>query len=356
METIPSVKNRNYGLDQLRAILMLLGIPYHAALVLGTTSWIYNSKKHQTLLADIFTTISHSFRMECFFFLSGYFLYLVLKNKGVEFIVKSRVKKVLIPFITAILIVTIPQLNLVGWIYNKAPLYDIGSIISHLWFLLSLLLISFLFINSKIRYLIDKLFVININPVTFIASVAMIFYCMQVARKVFVTHFGDMPQLTTCFSLLYITVHYSVFFAMGYGVGFKCKYLLSLLSSNKKIIATSLVILLIIKVMASMYSIGYIGPIMDVLIPTFAIILLFNFFSRDHFTESKLVKKLVDASLVVYIFHHFFIILLAYILDDVISSSLAYYASIISLSTVLSFFIYWLLSKAKPTRFIFGIR
>ncbi len=67
-------------LNASRVLLLLTGIPYHAAMVFSATrDWIV-AAPHRSETATIFSAATHSFRMFAFFFISGYFSMLILKR------------------------------------------------------------------------------------------------------------------------------------------------------------------------------------------------------------------------------------------------------------------------------------
>jgi peptidoglycan/LPS O-acetylase OafA/YrhL len=157
----------NY-LDSARAFALLLGVIFHASLsfipvFIGwavmdiNTSWI----------PAIFTTISHSFRLELFYLIAGFFSHMAFHRDGVRKFLNSRLVRILIPFLVGWLILR--PLVVSGWTMGgqsmrgdvsimpslidatKSFLVDIDSLLigTHLWFLYYLILITAMVIGAR---------------------------------------------------------------------------------------------------------------------------------------------------------------------------------------------------------------
>ncbi|MFC3093847.1 hypothetical protein DRW07_10235 [Alteromonas sediminis] len=160
MTNSTSPKRIDY-LDASRAFALILGIVFHASLsfipvFIGwavmdvSTSWI----------TAIFATISHSFRLELFFLIAGFFSHMTFHRDGSKRFLKSRVIRIAIPliigwFILRPLIVsgfTMGGQSLRGEIDITSSLmagltdlqsFPTGFLVgTHLWFLYYLLLIT----------------------------------------------------------------------------------------------------------------------------------------------------------------------------------------------------------------------
>jgi len=95
------IRERFHYMDNLRAIALLLGIFYHAALAYSpfmTNIWFTADPKTHPIF-DLTVHWLHLFRMPVFFIIAGFFAYLLLENKGVKLFFAHRVKRVLLPFI-----------------------------------------------------------------------------------------------------------------------------------------------------------------------------------------------------------------------------------------------------------------
>ncbi|MFZ6765271.1 acyltransferase family protein [Pseudoroseomonas sp. WGS1072] len=142
-------------LDQLRAILMLVGIPYHVGLVYATHAvWIVESPEKSQLVTWAIQ-FSHTFRMPVFFLIAGFFALLMVRRRGVEPWLAGRARRLGIPLLTSLILVS-PLMVLAsgvatGGVSNAIPalLAEMSSPSAawtvHLWFLLYLLIYCVLF-------------------------------------------------------------------------------------------------------------------------------------------------------------------------------------------------------------------
>ncbi|MDB4474255.1 acyltransferase family protein [Opitutaceae bacterium] len=158
---MPSTESRLDYLDATRAFALLLGVVFHAALSflpffigwavqdISTSGWV-----------AVLGTISHSFRMELFFLLAGFFSHMTLGRKGLADLLRSRALRIIIPFVVGWFILR--PLIVSGWIMGGASMqgdYEfwpsiLGGIAqlrempegplvgTHLWFLYYLVLIT----------------------------------------------------------------------------------------------------------------------------------------------------------------------------------------------------------------------
>lgn len=161
MSKIPA--QREYFLDSIRAWLMLLGIPFHISLIYSSHAWHVNSAAPSWVLT-LFNDFIHSFRMQVFFVISGYFSYMLFLRYPMKRWWKVRVERVGIPMLTAIPLLTLPQFIMLQYVngktetWNTLSVYDkyntlVWELVSHLWFLLVLVVLTTLglWIFQKLR-------------------------------------------------------------------------------------------------------------------------------------------------------------------------------------------------------------
>jgi len=143
---------REYFLDSIRAYLMLLGIPFHMSLIYSSHQWAVNSAEPSSWLT-LFNDFIHAFRMQVFFVISGYFSYMLYLRYQPRRWLKVRIERVGIPMLTAIPLLTLPQFFLLkSWTpvigdWSSLGLYQkyntlVWHLVSHLWFLLVLVILS----------------------------------------------------------------------------------------------------------------------------------------------------------------------------------------------------------------------
>ena len=137
-------------LDGLRAALMLLGIPYHAALAFSGGGWLVSSPVDSPVLAEI-AEFLHAWRMPAFFIVAGFFAGLIIPRRGPKLWFRGRLTRLGVPLVFGILLTVPIQWVLVGhyrygnwpetWTFvrNLAAAQSEWWVL-HLWFLLELLI------------------------------------------------------------------------------------------------------------------------------------------------------------------------------------------------------------------------
>lgn len=92
--------SRLYSLDNLRAMMMWLGIVLHVALNHMTVSKAVPWKDGDTsVIADLVFLFIHAFRMPVFFILAGYFVALLVNNRGYDGMLRHRLRRIALPFL-----------------------------------------------------------------------------------------------------------------------------------------------------------------------------------------------------------------------------------------------------------------
>jgi glucan biosynthesis protein C len=147
-----SDRPREHFWDALRAFLMLLGIPYHVALSYQPgQDFIVHSGEGVRGFAN-FAQALHLFRMPAFFVIAGYFALLLLARREPQVWLRSRFMRLGVPFLTC-LVTLVPAMNLVCELSNlpthealrswrENSLTSGGYWVRHLWFIIVLLYFS----------------------------------------------------------------------------------------------------------------------------------------------------------------------------------------------------------------------
>ena len=95
-----NLNNRLNYLDAVRAFALLLGIVFHASLsfVPVFIGWaVMDISTSSSILG--FILVSHSFRMELFFLIAGFFSHMTFHRKGASNFIGSRLIRIAIPFV-----------------------------------------------------------------------------------------------------------------------------------------------------------------------------------------------------------------------------------------------------------------
>jgi glucan biosynthesis protein C len=101
MPEAPEVNERLHYMDNLRALAMLTGVVFHAALaysVLAHPFWP-TADKGQALIVDAFAWFFHLFRMPLFFVVAGFFAALLVQKRGMGGMLKNRFMRIILPLI-----------------------------------------------------------------------------------------------------------------------------------------------------------------------------------------------------------------------------------------------------------------
>ena len=97
----PEVHARLHYMDNLRALAMLTGVVFHAALaysVLAHPFWP-TADKGQSLIVDAFAWFFHLFRMPLFFAVAGFFAALLVQKRGIGGMLKNRFMRIVLPLL-----------------------------------------------------------------------------------------------------------------------------------------------------------------------------------------------------------------------------------------------------------------
>ncbi|WP_161981625.1 acyltransferase family protein [Aurantiacibacter suaedae] len=139
-------RERFHALDGARAIMLLLGIPFHTAAMYSLRGgWLVDAQE-PSHLASLITALVHSFRMPGFFILAGFFAAMLLARRSAGQWLTNRFKRLLVPFASSLLLLGGWEVYWMGasaglepaaafaWTLEKFP----GRWINHRWFLIVL--------------------------------------------------------------------------------------------------------------------------------------------------------------------------------------------------------------------------
>ncbi len=170
-KTVFPDNTRLHYMDNIRALAMLMGIIFHAALAYGPllqNMWL-TSTPENSVIFDAISFFSHLFRMPVFFFISGFFAMMMIQKKGIKGFIKHRTLRILLPLLIFLPLVTIGILGAINWALNHVDnLSPVMSFIKmmqdmpdapqplstmHLWFLYYLyLFVLVVAVLEKMRF------------------------------------------------------------------------------------------------------------------------------------------------------------------------------------------------------------
>ncbi len=152
---------RIHALDSLRAIMMLLGIVLHTTMTYADTdfgtAWILKDIGSTNISNDYIYKVIHSFRMQTFFVVAGFFASLLFYERSPRKMIQNRVSRIVLPFVVFLFVLNAP--TMFSFIYSyfifqgsDNPLSGALNYVSeqpflpettmHLWFLYYLSMIS----------------------------------------------------------------------------------------------------------------------------------------------------------------------------------------------------------------------
>lgn len=171
-------------ITNIRALAILLVVFGHS-IILYSSSWSLYSTIHSVPLLDYMKRIIDVIQMPIFFSISGYlFFYTHNKKRGILWLIKSKLKRLIVPYFLVGFIYMVPIKYAVGYsgyqnktlidiIYNFLICQDVG----HLWFLPALF---FIFLICEVfMNIIEKVPIIrkwNIGAVVLLILATILYY------------------------------------------------------------------------------------------------------------------------------------------------------------------------------------
>jgi peptidoglycan/LPS O-acetylase OafA/YrhL len=162
MKVQPQKTERIHALDSLRAIMMLLGIVLHTAMTYADTDfspggWILKDIGSTDISNDYIYYVIHSFRMQTFFVVAGFFASLLFYERSPIKMIKNRISRIVLPFIVFLFVLYAPSMFSMIYSYSifqgsenalSAALNSVSELpffpktTMHLWFLYYLSMIT----------------------------------------------------------------------------------------------------------------------------------------------------------------------------------------------------------------------
>ncbi|MCI1898100.1 MAG: glucans biosynthesis protein MdoC [Enterobacter sp.] len=321
MTTAPT--QREYFLDSIRAWLMLLGIPFHISLIYSSHTWHVNSIEPSWWLT-LFNDFIHSFRMQVFFVISGYFSYMLFLRYPLKRWWKVRVERVGIPMLTAIPLLTLPQFMMLQYVKGKAEnwpnlsFYEkyntlVWELISHLWFLLVLVVMTTvsLWVFSRLRRHLSRHHEPHLANVTY-TKLSLIFLLLGIAygvirRTLFIVYPPILSDGLFNFVVMQ-TLFYIPFFMLG-ALAFISPKLKALFTTPSWGCTVGSVLAFIAYLLNQRYGSGdawmyETESVITMLLGLWMVNVVFALGHRLLNFKSKRVTYFVNASLFIYLVHH----------------------------------------------------
>lgn len=223
-------ESRLHYMDNLRAVIMTLGVFFHAALAYSPAlhSVWFSADQVNSPVMDHLVNFSHQFRMPLFFAIAGFFAALLVERRGIGGMLKNRSLRVLLPFIVFWPLVTLGILGAIGWaltnVQQPSPLLQFIAVMqsqpdaamppprtTHLWFLYYL--VFFYCLTWVVRMLVPAHWgkkLVSLSPLVLVCLLPLLLVpVLALVQLPFPAPDSFLPQL---WALLF----FGGFFAFGY--------------------------------------------------------------------------------------------------------------------------------------------
>jgi peptidoglycan/LPS O-acetylase OafA/YrhL len=120
----PNLSKRLHALDNLRGVMMWLGIVFHVSILhtTYTTAPITLRDTQTSLGADVLVGFIHAFRMPVFFILAGFFVCLLAQQRGLSVMLRHRFKRIALPFaVFWLLLFPVTAVAYLAYLYRMSP-------------------------------------------------------------------------------------------------------------------------------------------------------------------------------------------------------------------------------------------
>jgi glucan biosynthesis protein C len=309
------------AMDTARGILMLLGIVIHAADVYMLQSWRVHDPAG-SILFDWINVVIHSFRMEAFFWVAGFFAAVSIDRHGGQGYLKRRLLQLGLPFLFTLLSFNVLEV----WLIQSFPTPNAGNhdlnLVGHLWFVVDLMVISLaaMIWARKDGFLCGyaKRFESCFrSPVTMIAVMGCVVSVPVVVNALASKALGipaaldlGIEGVTSVSRLLY----YVPYFALGMAVC-RCTRIRTAFGSVSPLWFVPAVILKSFLVLHPSPDVSWtLGSIPNNVLTCLIVASVISCFVRFFPRETVWTRKLADASYPVYLSHQLFVVATATLL------------------------------------------
>lgn len=287
---------------------MLLGIPFHASLAFAGGHWLVMSGTSDPVLAVIPPILS-DFRMPGFFLIAGFFAAMLLERRARGEWLKGRAERLGVPLLFG-LVAIVPLQQAIGAAAPAGIVDPVAAsdLLSHLWFLPTLLLLCLLL--AAAWPLIGRLKAIPC-PRIITLSIAVAFYELGLFVFQHLLH-SDM-KFAAGFLNLGALAAFLPFFALG--VTLKRSPVLWHRFSTFDPVVTVLGLVTLVLHVFLWSDTSRIGLVLDIIVGGVSSLCLTQtilaLLMRVVTKSSDAIDKLVDASFTIYLLHHPIVVALA---------------------------------------------
>lgn len=353
---------RLHGLDAMRLLLMLLGIPYHAALIYNVDpGWIIHSGYTSSALTNV-SIVLHSFRLGAFFILAGFFASIVEIRQGPDVWLKAKIVQLGVPLLACAVLLTPPQIFIAALSIQDQPMQHLHDALDavlvvashpsklwvlHLWFLIDLLLICAAFglcgralASRPVARWLDSAERVAVRyPAVMLAALLAVFLVMTLGIQLFhmALHVHEVSLLSGLIQVQ-STLYYAAFFLLGVALQRRR----GLLNWFQSFGVANLVIAIVAPALCvvaarspshlAQSSLMFLQSISAICVAR----LLFWGAMRFMQQPNRRIKRGADAAFTVYLIHHPIVALLGFLCVWMQLPPLLAWSGIVVLTTILS--------------------
>lgn len=228
----PYETERLHYLDNLRALAMVGGVFFHAALAYSPllhNFWLA-ADNQQSQVVDVLSWFSHLFRMPVFFVIAGFFVAYLVSKRGMAGMMINRAKRILLPLVIFLPLclwaVIAALMSAIATVENKSPVmqFVVQSMATpstppppvttmHLWFLYNL--IFFCILTWALSYINwSRIFTVfnTIKPLYFIIGFPLLLLPALLSIS------SPLPAPEQMLPQLWSFGFFGLFFALGYWI------------------------------------------------------------------------------------------------------------------------------------------
>lgn len=363
----PITNERYVYLDNLRGLLMTLGVVLHACAAFSPSKYWIVSYPQSLPWVDTINAAIHLFRMPLFFIISGFFAVLLLQRWPMKKFVKAKIMRVGLPLAVVLVFLNIPQSHLIYQFENVLNIQvQHHNVVGHLWFLVNLLVYFIGFaclynMHVKLPFLQSLLRLSIAYPLIVLSLLFLLFPSIHII-VLMINKFGfDIYSPVPIIQSVYLLLSYLEFFLLGAALKWLGHHVvLQQMKTLKGFLLFGLFITLgavsnnvdfnnVDSLQVEILSIfAYRWQVLSVCLITLAgALFLLN-------SDAKFLKNLSSASYTIYLVHHFVVILLVvgFTHLNIIGFTIAtewVFVAIIALSLLLCLSLHFIAVNRNPT-------
>ena len=351
-----NLDGRIHFLDAARAILMLLGIPYHIALVyMVGEPWDFATSDERSRLLSVLADFIHVFRMPLFFLVAGYFSMMILSRSTPGRWFGGRVFKLGVPML--VVGVLLNPISLIVQPDSAMLLADFGDQwLAHLWFLPTLIYFCGLLALMRATPL-QRWFQLAVDRIATRPAVgAIVFVLLAGGFSGGGSLLGNrMPETFLVTTTFTAAVGFLPFLMLGAAMRMNDRILVSMSSSSFSAFAVTLVPLAFVLNTTWGGSLLNVARVFAVSVVCFGFARALLTFCRLRLDDpSRRVRRIADASFTIYLVHMPLLNVSYRFIEPLDLPVLLDFASMVVLVTAGSYAAHRLIARSGVLMFLFN--